>query len=179
MTEPPRRPASAAAAGRERLTGESGDASMSTTDDGGGLFGIRPILCVDNVARAIAYYVDRLGFRLGWAWSNERRRFLHPGETDPPAFALVGRGQAQFMLSQQSQGSPGVWVHLDVHTADQVDALHAEWVRRGADVFEPPSVRPWGMYEMRVRDADGHVMRVSSLPRQAAEPAAGGERPHE
>ena len=149
---------------------------MSTTDDGGGLFGVRPILCVDSVARAVAYYVDRLGFRLGWAWSDEHRRFLQPGETGAITFALVGRGRVQFMLSQQSQGSPGVWLHLDVHTADQLDALYAEWVRNGAAVFEPPSVRPWGMYEMRVRDADGHVMRVSSPARQAVEPAGGDER---
>jgi predicted lactoylglutathione lyase len=71
------------------------------------------------------------------------------------------------MLSQKSQGAPGVWLHLDVHTAEQVDALHEEWARQKARILEPPSLRPWGMYEMRVQDLDGHVLRVSAPPKRA------------
>lgn len=65
------------------------------TDDGGGLFGCRPILCVHSVARSIEYYVDVLGFRLGWSWSDGDKRFLRPGDGGTPTFALVGRGQVQ------------------------------------------------------------------------------------
>ena len=119
-------------------------------------------MCVENVARSIEYYVGCLGFRLGWAWSDQKQRFLHCGEPFDPTFALVGRGQVQFMLSQKSQGGPGMWLHLDVHTAEQVDALYEEWARQGARISEPPSIRAWGTYEMRVQDLDGHMMRVSS-----------------
>src|SRR5262249_8911185 len=139
------------------------------TDDRSGLFGIRPILCVESVARSIEYYVNCLGFRLGWAWSTEKQRFLHHFELEAPTFALVGRGPVQFMLSQQSQGAPGMWLHLDVHTADQLDALYEEWAQKGARIVEPPCVRPWGMYEMRVQDLDGHVLRVSAPVRERAE----------
>ena len=66
------------------------------------------------------------------------------------------------MLSQKSQGAPGMWLHLDVHKAEQVDALFEEWARQGAKIAEPPTIRAWGMYEMRVQDLDGHMMRVSS-----------------
>lgn len=137
-----------------------------STDDCSGLFGCRPILCVDSVARSIAYYVDSLGFRLGWTWSDKDQRFLEPGDEALPTFALVGRGQVQFMLAQKCQGAPGMWLHLDVHTAQQLDALHDEWTRRGARIVEPPSLRPWGMYEMRVRDLDDHMLRVSAPPRK-------------
>jgi uncharacterized glyoxalase superfamily protein PhnB len=140
-----------------------------SASDNSGLFGVRPILCVENVARSIAYYVGCLGFRLGWAWCNERQRFLQHGETIAPAFALVGRGSVQFMLSQKTQGAPGMWIHVDVHTAEQLDALNAEWVQKGAHILEPPSIRPWGMYEMRVQDLDGHALRVSAPPRGRAE----------
>jgi uncharacterized glyoxalase superfamily protein PhnB len=129
-----------------------------------GLFDCRPILCVASALRSIEYYVDVLGFRLGWAWSNEAQRFLKPGEQIDIGFALVGIGPVQLMLSQNSQGAPGMWLHLDVQTAEQLDALHATWSERGARILEPPSVRPWGMYEMRVQDLDGHVLRVSSPP---------------
>ncbi len=68
------------------------------------------------------------------------------------------------MLSQNSQGVPGVWLHLDVDTAAQLDALYEEWKRKGARIAEPPSLRPSGMYEMRVQDADGNMLRVSAPP---------------
>ena len=138
-------------------------------DDRSGLFGCRPILRVESAARSIEDYVHCLGFHLGWAWSDEKQRFLRPGETDSPSFALVGRGQVQFMLSQKSQGAPGMWLHLDVDSVQQVDALHKEWVQKGARIVEPPSSRPWGMYEMRVQDLDGHVLRVSAPPREGKE----------
>ncbi len=130
----------------------------------GGLFDCRPILRVDDVARSIAYYVGVLGFRLGWAWSDVEQRFLGPGDTAAPGFALVGVGPVQIMLCRNEQGAPGMWLHLDVHTARQLDAYHAAWSARGARVVEAPSVRPWGTYEMRVEDLDRHVLRVSSPP---------------
>jgi uncharacterized glyoxalase superfamily protein PhnB len=139
------------------------------TDESSGLFGCRPILRVENVARSIEYYVYCLGFHLGWAWSDEKQSFLPRGEADGSSFALVGRGQVQFMLSQKSQGAPGTWLHLDVHSAEQIDALHREWVQKGARIVEPPLFRPWGMYEMRVQDLDGHVLRVSAPPRAGKE----------
>lgn len=136
--------------------------------DRGGLSGCRPILCCENVARSIRYYVDQLGFFVGWAWSDTGQRFLHIGDTEPPTFALVGRGVVQFMLAEQCQGAPGMWLHLDVDAAAQLDALHEEWQRNGARIIEPPSIRPWGMYEMRVQDLDGHTLRVSSSPYEGA-----------
>jgi uncharacterized glyoxalase superfamily protein PhnB len=139
------------------------DDSHGLTNESG-LFDCRPILCVANAQRSIEYYVTVLGFRLGWAWSNEAQRFLRPGEQLDIGFALVGIGPVQIMLAQQSQGAAGVWLHLDVQTAAQLDALHANWPKRGACILEPPSVRPWGMYELRVQDLDGHVLRVSAPP---------------
>ncbi len=129
----------------------------------------RPILCVANVARSIAYYVESLGFRIGWRWSDTEQRFLEPQEAGESTFALVCRGQVQFMLSQNSQGAAGVWLHLDVLTAEQIDSLHSEWLSGGAVIVEPPALRPWGMYEMRVRDLDGHMLRVSATPRKEGE----------
>lgn len=136
-------------------------------DDGSGLFGCRPVLCVESVARSIAYYVQCLGFRLGLTWSGREQRFLHPHEATEPDFAIIGRGQVQFMLSQKSQGPPGIWLHLDVHTPEQLDSLYEEWTRNTANIIEPPSIRPWGMYEMRVQDLDSHMLRVSAPPRTA------------
>ncbi len=138
---------------------------MASTDPTG-FSGCRPVLCVANVARSLAYYNDVLGFHLGLAWSNAEQRFLRPGETIAPTFAIIGRGNVQLMLAQQTQGVPGMWLHFDIDTADQVDALYREWSAKGANIVEPPSLRPWGMYEMRVKDLDDHVFRVSGPPRK-------------
>ena len=139
-------------------------------DDGSGLFGCRPVLSVNSVSKSIEYYVVSLGFHLGLTWSSTEGRFLSPGDVSEPTFALVGRGQVQLFLSQKSQGAPGMWLHLDVHTADQLDTLHQEWARSGARIIEPPSLRPWGMYEMRVQDLDSHTLRVSAPPKRNTEP---------
>lgn len=135
-----------------------------TTKDDSGVSGCRPVLCVDDVPRSLAYYVDVLGFRLGLAWSDAEQRFLSPGEPLPATFAIIGLGDVQLMLAQQAQGAAGMWIHLDVDSAVQLDALQRRWSERGAHIVEPPVLRPWGMYEMRVRDPDGHVLRVSAPP---------------
>ncbi len=130
-----------------------------------GAHAVRPILCVRNVPRSIEYYVNALGFALGWAWNNDEARFLEPGENAPAHFALVACNKvAQIMLCEQAQGQPGMWLHLDVDSAANLDRMHARWRESGAHIVEPPTVRPWGMYEMRIKDLDGHVFRVSSSP---------------
>ena len=129
-----------------------------------GIFSCRPILAVGNVATSIRYYRDVLGFKVGWAWSDQTNSFLEASDESPPSFALVGRDKIQFMLAETGQGTLGTWLHLDVHTADALDELVEEWSKRGANIIETPSIRPWGTYEMRVQDLDRHVFRVSSPP---------------
>ena len=121
---------------------------MNPDDNTDGIFACRPILSVQSVAQSIQYYVDKLGFRLGWSWSDKEGRFLQPGDEAEPTFALVGRGKIQFMLAQQCQGAPGMWLHVDVESAPELDALHEEWTQKGARITEPPSARAWGMYEL-------------------------------
>jgi len=132
-----------------------------------GIFACRPILAVNNVATSIRYYRDVLGFRVGWAWSDETNSFLEADDESGPSFALVGRGRIQVMLAETGQGTPGTWLHLDVQTADDLDELFEEWSNSAANIIEAPSIRAWGMYEMRIQDLDQHVFRVSSPPREA------------
>jgi uncharacterized glyoxalase superfamily protein PhnB len=127
------------------------------------MFSCRPILYASDVGESVRYYRDALGFNVGWRWSDEPARFLdQDDQSSEVGTALVGFDKVQLILVRQAQGKPGMWLHLDVEAASEVDALHDSWRERGADIVEPPSLRPWGMYEMRVRDPDGHVLRVSS-----------------
>ncbi|MFI6733755.1 VOC family protein [Nonomuraea sp. NPDC050451] len=135
------------------------------------IFGCRPNLLVSDLSASLRFYSDTLGFRVGWHWSDRQARFLRGdefGEPGEPGTALVGRDRAQIILTQAA-GVHSTWLHLDVHTSTQVDGLFQEWRDQGVDIADPPAVRPWGMYEMRLHDPDGHVLRVSSPPESTAD----------
>lgn len=136
---------------------------MSEEDPDEAIFACRPNLLVRDLAASVEFYVDKLGFRVGWWWSGPQGRFVEPGGHESGT-ALVGRDQVQILLTQKA-GQFGTWLHLDVHTAEQVDALFAEWTGRGVVVAEPPVMRAWGNYELRLSDVDGNVLRVSSPAR--------------
>lgn len=111
------------------------------------LGGETPILRVENLDASVAYYVERLGFRLQW-------------RSDP--LASVGRDRASLMLSEGDQGHPGTWVWI---AASDVDYLYAELRARGARLRHPPTNYPWGSRECQVTDPDGHVLRFGAESR--------------
>jgi hypothetical protein len=42
-----------------------------------------------------------------------------------------------------------------------VDALHAEFLQRGAIIRQPPTDRPWGMREMAIATPDRHRLMIA------------------
>jgi uncharacterized glyoxalase superfamily protein PhnB len=106
-----------------------------------------PILRVADVEASIAYYRDRLGFETGFTWG------------EPPTFAGVRRDGVELFLCKEGQGNPGTWMSVWV---DDVDALHDELLRRGAEIRQPPTTFDWGVREMNVGDPDGHRLRFST-----------------
>jgi catechol 2,3-dioxygenase-like lactoylglutathione lyase family enzyme len=51
---------------------------------------------------------------------------------------------------------------------DDVDAVHAEAVRRGLRVVHPLTDEPWGVRRFFVEDPDGHVINVLTHRGQAS-----------
>ena len=109
--------------------------------------GVTPILRVADLEASVAYYAGRLGFDLQWR---------------DGTVASVGRGRASLMLCEGDQGHAGTWVWI---AASDVDALYAEFERRGARLRHPPANYPWGSRECQVTDPDGHVLRFGADPR--------------
>jgi catechol 2,3-dioxygenase-like lactoylglutathione lyase family enzyme len=105
-----------------------------------------PILAVANLKRSQAYFRDRLGFEVEWEYG------------DPPNFGSVGRSGTRFFLCQRCPGR-NVWTMV---FAKDVDALHAEFVRKGANIRQAPTDEPWDIREMQVVDLDGNVIRFGS-----------------
>jgi catechol 2,3-dioxygenase-like lactoylglutathione lyase family enzyme len=105
---------------------------------------LTPILRVADLDASVAYYVERLGFRLQW-------------RADP--VASVGRDEATLMLCMGDQGQAGAWVW---GTTSDADVLYAEFETRGAQLRHPPTNYPWGSRECQVSDPDGHVLRFGA-----------------
>jgi hypothetical protein len=110
--------------------------------------GVSPILRVANLWQSLDYYVRTLGFRIDWQ--------------DPSRIASVSRGRCSLFLCEGDQGNPGSWVWIGV---PDVNALHQEYVDRGARVRHPPTNYTWAL-EMQVVDLDGNVLRMGSEPKR-------------
>jgi predicted enzyme related to lactoylglutathione lyase len=108
----------------------------------------QPILRVENMETALAFYTGVLGF-VNASWGSDD-------------FTIVERDNAGIYLCQGSQGRGGAWVWIGV---DDVTVLHNELVARSVPVLLPPTNFPWAL-EMQVQDPDGNVLRIGSEPRQ-------------
>lgn len=124
---------------------------------------VTPILNVSDLAEAFGWF-EKLGWNKSWDWGT------------PPTFGAVCSGNCEIFLAQGAQGGRGkssltqtfgaegadaaergVWLMIDV--AD-VETVYQRCVAEGLDVTWPPTDAPWGVREMHVRHADGHVLRI-------------------
>jgi uncharacterized glyoxalase superfamily protein PhnB len=105
-----------------------------------------PILRVGNTPASVQYYVQKLGFRIGFLYPNEER----------PFFACVKRGACRIFLCEGDQGHVESWLWID---GEDVEALHEEFKASGAKIRNPPTNYEWAL-EMQVEDLDGNVLRI-------------------
>jgi hypothetical protein len=122
------------------------------------LIGSAPVLRVRDVVAAANHYRDTMGFSY--------ERFF--GE--PPVFVIVGRDDMYVMLKQVSDAgiinphrAAGV-ESCDVYFwASGVDALHEEFVRRGAKITDGLYLQEYGCKEFAVEDIDGYEIRFGQI----------------
>lgn len=98
-----------------------------------------PELPCDNVAAAVAYYRDVLGFRI-----NYQQDDLGVMDRDAITVLLIAR-------SEQHQGIGSFQVYVS-----DADALYEELSAKGANVQGPPVSHPWGLRDFRVIDREGN-----------------------
>ena len=111
------------------------------------------VLYVDDVADALEYYRDRLGFD------------VHQYDKLPEHYGYASRDSCHLHFAYVTGTPPKPNGDLfDVYVyVDDVDALHEELVERGADVIQPPAEQPYGLREIRVRDPNGYVLAFGKL----------------
>lgn len=66
---------------------------------------VKPVLRIFDYERAIAHYIDWLGFQIDW---------LHRFDKEAPVYMQVSRGEIVLHLSEHSgDGTPGTRVFID------------------------------------------------------------------
>ena len=115
-----------------------------------------PNIASDKPDACRDFYVGLLGFQvamdMGWIVT-----FVSP--SNPTAQVSVLREDASAPVVPQ----------ITVDVAD-VDAVHAEAVRRGLEIVHPLTDEPWGMRRFFVKDPNGVVLNVVSHRRDVATP---------
>ena len=118
----------------------------------------QPVLEVADLAEAVHYYTEVLGFGLDF----------QAGE--PPVYACVSRGglsagapaSIRFTNWYRDKDQPAGGGWLSFYVDSGLDELHAELTGRGAEVSWEIGDRPWGMREFEIRDLNGHYLRFGS-----------------
>jgi catechol 2,3-dioxygenase-like lactoylglutathione lyase family enzyme len=114
-----------------------------------------PFFVVANVARAIAFYRDSLGFEL---------MFQECAPPDPePFFAIVRRDGAMLFIKGSGDALPNAkrygWARWDAYlNVPDPDALAAELAARGVSFSEPLKDTHDGLRGFELSDPDGHVL---------------------
>ena len=103
------------------------------------------VVAVPDLDKSAAYFRDVLGFRVLWEEAADWR--------------LVERDSVRVMLGHCPNDMPpadlGSHNWFGYLAVDDVNALHAEVIARGATCSEPAN-RPYGMREVVVTTVDGH-----------------------
>ena len=107
---------------------------------------IAPEVPASDLQESIEYYSQRLGFHLAMS---------------APAgdYAIVERDGVAIHLFQDDAGSHArVGMHI---FSGELDELHAELLRRGANLSQGIVRQPWGNRDFRVRDPSGNEIKLT------------------
>ena len=120
------------------------------------------VLLVRDVVAAANHYRDAMGF--GY------ERFYG----DPPSYVILHRDGCYLSLKQAEKAEHVVphWTVSDklwnvYFWVAQVDALHEEFVRRGARIDYGLCDQPYGCREFGIQDLDGHDIGFGQLMTEA------------
>lgn len=123
-----------------------------------------PVLETADLARALAFYKDRLGFSAR-TWG------------EPATFAIVQRGTITLALNLVDE-TPAVtrrtWAAYLYVTG--IDALAAEFAAHGVAIPHPPETKPYDCREFVVDDPDGHIIAFGEV--MAPDPLGPGLSDH-
>ncbi len=115
-------------------------------------------LGVDDMARAVAFYRDGLGFPM----------HNYADGDDFAMFKLEGSWLALHPHGMPDAAAPGVRLGYNIAhnepSPEGVDAVFTEAIAAGASVVQAPQAEPWGGYAGCFADPDGHRWDIAFNP---------------
>jgi catechol 2,3-dioxygenase-like lactoylglutathione lyase family enzyme len=115
------------------------------------------ILIVEDLDRALGFYVDVLGLRLGHRSGDYAQ--LDTGTTRLALYTRSAMAKTLGMaLDSPVSNAPGFELGFKV---SDVDAAFTELIARGAQPVMPPTDRFWGQRTAYLRDPDGHLIELA------------------
>lgn len=108
--------------------------------------GSTTIFTVKDAVTSLAYYRDRVGFDVAFEYGS------------PTFYVGLCSGEVSLHLVEAAQaprppGHAAVSIHVD-----DVDALHADLVRRGAKILNAPKDQDYGLRDFAIADIDGNMI---------------------
>jgi catechol 2,3-dioxygenase-like lactoylglutathione lyase family enzyme len=120
------------------------------------LSGAYPQLFVSDLAAALAFYVEKLGFAVAFTYG------------EPPLYAQIRRDRARLNLRHVDGPvfADGVRDRRELLAAhipvENVMALYEELRAAGAPISQKLAEKPWDATDFIVRDPDGNLICFSS-----------------
>ena len=111
-----------------------------------------PEIPVADLAAALAYYRDQLGFTIDWSDETLGLAGLSRGGT------RMFMTTSEYRTALGNRGPLVLWLNLSDRA--EVDALYQEWAAAGARITDPPEAMPSKLYEFYAQDIDGNYFRV-------------------
>jgi catechol 2,3-dioxygenase-like lactoylglutathione lyase family enzyme len=99
------------------------------------------VLHVKDMATALAFYRDKLGFTVTFSWE------------DQPRYVCLCLGEAAIHLN--SYVPPAGPSHVCIFCKG-IDALYAQCMKRGVTIVDQIGDRAYGMRDFAIIDPDGH-----------------------
>jgi len=110
------------------------------------------IFAAADIPATLRFYTEVLGFATSWAWGN------------PPTFGGASWGNVSIMFNLQPDLASIVEGHQHWINVDDVNALYALHLERGATIVSDIEDKPWGKREYTVRDVNGYHLRFAGDP---------------
>jgi len=113
------------------------------------------VVAVHDLTNEVTYYIEKLGFAVEWE--------------DADRWCGLVRGHVRMMLGRCPETIPaadlGDHNYFAFLVTDDVDALHREFLERGAEILAVPADKPWGWREMPVRTPEGFRLMFAQAMR--------------
>lgn len=112
-----------------------------------------PEIPVADMAKALTYYEECLGFTVDWG-------------RDGGGIAGISQGLSRIFVTDGTirdyfHNAAPVVIWLNLNSKEEVDALHDEWKGKGAKIMHAPESKPWSrLHEFVVTDLDGNFIRA-------------------